>query len=453
MGVRITRLELENVKRVKALSFEPNGGLNVIGGDNANGKTSVLDAICFALGGEKHRPSNLQREGSMAEAYIKVELSNGLIVERKGKNASLTVKDPSGKKAGQSLLDSFVEQFAIDLPKFLNQKGKERCETLLKILGIGEKLAELEKREKLAYDERTAMGRIADQKGKFFKEMPWHDDAPETPVTPTEIMERQKLILTKNAENDRLRAEVAKLAGIVENAKIKHGLAQNSVEHLERQLANARQAEAETSQAVKEAEGNHIKAHALAIGLVDEDLSNLEAQLKGIEDINAKVRANLDKQRAEEDSKTYKKQADALTAKVEAVRQERMDLLKGADMPLPGLSVDDGELTLDGKKWDCMSGKEQIWASVAIVRKLNPECGFILIDGLEQFDSKNLAEFGEYLKSVGLQAITTRVSKGDECSIVIEDGSVVDQDYKAEKLDKESEKMAEMATQITEEEY
>jgi hypothetical protein len=62
------------------------------------------------------------------------------------------------------------------------------------------------------------------------------------------------------------------------------------------------------------------------------------------------------------------------------------------------------------------------WA--AIVRKLNPACGFVLIDKIEQMDLATLRTFGAWLQAEGLQAITTRVSRGDECSIIIEAGAV-----------------------------
>ena len=91
---------------------------------------------------------------------------------------------------------------------------------------------------------------------------------------------------------------------------------------------------------------------------------------------------------------------------------------------MPGLSVDDGELTYEGQKWDNMSGSQQLYVATAIVRKLNPECGFVLLDKLEQMDAETLREFGVWLESEGLQAIATRVSTGDECSVIIEDGYV-----------------------------
>lgn len=72
-----------------------------------------------------------------------------------------------------------------------------------------------------------------------------------------------------------------------------------------------------------------------------------------------------------------------------------------------------------------MSGSEQLRVATAIVRRLNPECGFVLLDKLEQMDLQTLAEFGAWLEAEGLQAIATRVSTGDECSIIIEDGWTV----------------------------
>lgn len=80
-SVKIDSLELENVKRVKAVKLEPTStGLTVIGGRNGQGKTSILDAIAWTLGGDRLKPSNPHREGSTTEPYLRVELSNGLVV-------------------------------------------------------------------------------------------------------------------------------------------------------------------------------------------------------------------------------------------------------------------------------------------------------------------------------------------------------------------------------------
>ena len=56
MSVKIMALEAENVKRIKAVALTPSPtGLTIVGGNNNQGKTSVLDALAWALGGDRFR--------------------------------------------------------------------------------------------------------------------------------------------------------------------------------------------------------------------------------------------------------------------------------------------------------------------------------------------------------------------------------------------------------------
>lgn len=412
MSVKINSLEFENVKRIKAVQLAPaKNGLTLIGGDNRQGKTSVLDAIAWALGGDRYKPSNPQREGSVIEPHLKVTLDNGIVVERSGKNSSLKVIDPSGNKGGQQLLNSFVEQLALDLPKFLNQSSKEKADTLLKIIGVGEQLYKLEQEEQLQYNRRTEIGRIADQKAKFAKEMPVYTDVPAEPLSVSELIQQQQEILARNGENEKLRANKIAL-------QAKRNAVNEKIEMLKSELAKYTE---ELHDLIIQCD----TASKTVEELKDESTAELEENIRNLEEINKKVRANLDRQKAEIDAEDFRRQYDELTEQVEAVRQQKKDLLKGADLPLKGLTVESGELIYNGQKWDCMSGAEQLIVATSIVRKLNPECGFVLLDKLEQLDSKTLDAFGKWLEKEGLQAIATRVSSGDECAIIIEDGMSV----------------------------
>ena len=409
--VKINSLEFENVKRIKAVSLEPaQSGLTVIGGKNGQGKTSVLDSLAWALGGEAYKPSEAARKGSVIPPSLRVELSNGLIVERKGKNSALKVTDPTGTKGGQQILNQFVEQLAINLPKFLNQTSKEKASTLLRIIGVGDKLFELENKEKSIYDQRTAIGRIADQKKKFASEMTTYEGVPLEPLSAADLIQQQQTILAKNGENQRLRNKVAELTTEKNRLWAK-------VESLKEELQKYETAYAQITLDVETACKSAEQLH-------DESTEELQKNIADIDAINIKVRANLDKEKAEIDAEGYKKQYDTMSGEIEQLREQKMSLLKSANLPLPGLSVEDGELTYNGFKWDAMSGADQLKVSTAIVRKLNPECGFVLLDKLEQMDVDTLNEFGAWLEAEGLQAIATRVSTGDECSIIIEDGYV-----------------------------
>jgi predicted ATP-dependent endonuclease of OLD family len=421
LSIKINRFEIENVKRVKAVMVEPKqNGLTIIGGKNNEGKTSVLDSIAWALGGDKYKPSNPQREGSVIPPDLHFVMSNGLIVERKGKNSDLKVIDPNGKKGGQQLLSEFVEQLALDLPRFMQSNNKEKANTLLQIIGVGDKLFELERKEQDVYNRRHAIGQIADQKKKFAAEQPYYPDAPKDIISASELIKQQQDILARNGENQRKRERLNDLGNNFRQNEIKIFDIENQIKSLQEKL-NGLNAERVTI--LKDIE----IARRSTQDLKDESTTELEKSLSDIETINIKVRANLDKSKAEDDAKEYENQYNTLSGQLDQVRQSKIDLLKGANLPLPGLSVEDGELTYNGKKWDCMSGSDQLKVSTAIVRKLNPKCGFVILDKLEQMDLDTLAEFGRWLEAEGLQAIATRVSTGDECSIIIEDGYVVGQ--------------------------
>lgn len=411
MSVKITALEAENVKRIKAVALTPAPtGLTLVGGNNNQGKTSVLDALAWALGGEKFRPNAAQRDGAVAPAHLRVTLSNGVVVERKGKNSSLTVTDPTGRRSGQQLLNAFVEPLALDLPRFMEASDKEKADILLRIIGIGNELHLRDMEIKSIYDKRTFTGQLAQQKKHFADELISYPDAPEQPLSASDLIRRQQDILARNGENQRKRSQLSQL------------------ETKSRTLAQRRkQLEAELARLTEEQAALTTDLYAARKStedLQDESTVELEASIQSIEETNRKVRANLEKARAEDEAAKYASDYDKLTDAIEQKRKERLALLNGADLPLPELSVEDGALTYKGKRWRDMSGSDQLRVAAAIVRRLNPDCGFVLLDKLEQMDMTTLEEFGRWLEAEGLQAIATRVSTGSECQIIIEDGMV-----------------------------
>ncbi|MEG1193586.1 MAG: chromosome segregation protein SMC, partial [Clostridia bacterium] len=303
--------------------------------------------------------------------------------------------------SGQQLLNGFVEQLALDLPRFMRASSGEKAATLLKIIGVGGQLQQLETDEKRAYNERLVIGRIAEQKGAFAKECPHFPDAPSDIVSASDLIRAQQDILTRNGENQRKRERLAQLEA--ESVRVNGELSELM------QRAAALKADLEL-------------ARKSALDLHDESTEALKRNIEDVEEINRKVRANLDRDKAADDARLYTEQYNALSIAIDDIRAQKSKLLLGAPLPLPGLTVDDGSLFYNGYAWDNLSGADQLRVATAIVRKLNPQCGFVLLDKLEQMDIDTLREFGAWLEGEGLQAIATRVSTGSECAIVIEDG-------------------------------
>lgn len=480
--MKLISLDCSDVKRIKAVHLEFNEkGLTIIGGSNRQGKTSVLDAILFALGGESYRPVNFKREGSEEDGFIRLTFDDGMIVERSGKNAALKVIDSTGKKQGQNLLNALISKIAIDLPRFLNAPDGEKAKVLLGLLGIGDELKELDDLEQDKYQERTLIGRQYEQKDKAVKELPFYADVPENEVSCLELNNQLGEMMKRNAatkaaveriesnkielgklvaRGETLEADRAALDGkaeaqkkqVCDNSKNRLDSIEEQIRELQRQKNKVVE---ETSQqlkvidetvvAQKRAFDTQIKENANAIEtLTDEivksenidtsleDTSALEKAIQECEQTNAKIRANKARQDKVDEAVALKKEYEKYTAEIDDIRKRRLALLDGADLPYPGLSVKDfGKgpvITLNGIPWSDCSGSEQLIVSAAIAFAVNKGCQFVLMDKFEQFDQKSLDTFDAWLIKQDRQVITTRVSSGSECSFVIEDGYVVGQE-------------------------
>ena len=423
-NVRINQFEIENVKRVKTVAYDCEGeALTVIGGNNAQGKTSVLDAIMWTLGGDRLKPSNALHEGAEKLA-TKIELSNGITVERRGQG-SLKITSPDGR-SGQALLNEFVSVFALNLPKFMGATQTEKAKILLDIFPeLGPKLQKMNEQVKAMYDERHAMGQISTRKAKHAEDLPFNEDVPEAPLSGKAMTDKLQDALAVNARNAETRRRGSLITKQIEQKATEIEEQNKRIAELENRLLQERERLEEITNSRKAMMAEQREASEAIVHLIDENTTALESQLEEIDAINAKVRQNLDKKQAEDEAARLQEEYRDLTQKIEEARQERIKLLAQVDMPLEGLEIsEEGALLYQGQPWDGMSGSEQMRVAVAICSGVNPLCGFVLLDGMERMDIKQLREFSAWLGARGLQAIGTRVGTGDECSLIIEDGSV-----------------------------
>jgi len=275
------------------------------------------------------------------------------------------------------------------------------------------------------YQDRLSQGRMVELKDKHAKDLPHNEGVPDALLTGTEMAEKLSVAMAVNAKNRNVRDNIVMEKSRQESAVRAVVAKTERVSELERMLAEAR-SQREGVLADRESADKRVKdAESAAASLIDEDVSAVKSQMIEIDGINAKVRQNLEKQHAEEEASNLRVDYNAMSTRIEEIRADKVALLDSAKMPLEGLSILDGELIYRGAKWDCMSGAERLKVGTAICSVIKPSCGFVLLDELEKMDMRTLAEFGEWLVEHDMQAIGTRVSDGDECSVIIEDGSVV----------------------------
>ena len=408
---KIIRFEVENVKRVKVVSVECDGSLVVMGGDNRQGKSSVLDAIKWALLGKSYAPSGLKREGALDDPQVKVTLSNGLTVERYGENGSLKITAPDGavsRKEGD--LKAIINLLSLDLGKFLNSSNREKADALLSIIGCRGELEKLDIREKSLEDERLLIGRDKRTKEAHAAELPWHNDVPTETQSYAELRDELQRIFKVNHEHKQWRDK--------HQEKIQQWQALTSEREQLLQRVTVINAE------LNELDTLLNQGQVFLSSLKDLDPAPTEARIASLEEVIAKVRDYQAKLSAKTEAERLGEKYTGLDNQIQEVRAARLKLLESANLPLPELSILNGELVYRGQKWDCMSGAEQLMVATSIVRQQNSDCGFVLIDGIESMDIPTLNHYAEWLEAQGMQAIATRVSNGSECSIIIEDGMV-----------------------------
>ena len=470
MTAKITGISVQDFKRVKLVEIQPcENGLTILGGRNAQGKSSVLDAIAYALGGEAFRPSDINNHDADGNARIRVEI-NGLVVERAGKNGALKITDSRGMRGNQTLLNEIVSRFALDLGTFMQANDTEKAKLLLKMFPQLEgALAKLKAKADETRAQRADFNRDRKRLQAQFDAMP-KEDAPTQEINVLVIQDqlgeanadRMKAMNEKvdinslenqalaeddkatNAENER-RHWQERLEDYARQYAIRKEKLHEEIRQAEQRLkefdegapADHQIMQEAQANARKEAEEHRAKAEALRkdaeerktrndakLATLQGRIEELQAQARTATETNESVRRNKARESLYNEIQALDVNIAGYTRSLVEIEAARTALLQEAQLPLPELSItEDGKLLYRGQEWDCMSGSERLKVATAICMKAKPNCGFVLIDGLEAMDRETLEEFGKYLESQRMQGIGTIV--GDNAAtVIIEDGRV-----------------------------
>lgn len=423
---KITGLKLENVKRIKLVEIQPaENGLTIIGGNNGEGKTSVLDGIAYALGGESFRPSALTNGDG--NAYIRVDIGD-YTVERKGKNAELRITDRNGMKGGQKMLNEIVGKFALDLSKFMNANDQEKTKLLLKMFPELETMLDEYKREsEQLRGKRTEINRDIVRMQAQYDMMPCHSDVPEAEIQVSDLIEQLNAESQKEKDLEEKRRNAEAISGNLKAMEEQYNSMTDTLESLRSQI--------KTLEANIQANVTSAKQMLEQKRILAEEIENAPAsrraeiteQINHAFAINDKILQNRNRKSALANLEALRKESETLTSNIDEIESRRKATLQKANLPLPELSItDEGELLYHNQKWDCMSGAERLKVATAICMEAKPECGFVLIDGLEAMDGKTLDEFSRFLAEKNMQGIGTIVGENERATIILEDGRVKD---------------------------
>jgi len=402
IALRIVRLDVENVKRLRALHVEPDGAPIVrVEGRNGAGKSSALDAIAYALGGKDLIPERPVRDGEQ-DARVTVDLGE-LIVERRwtkgGENTYLEVRsrDGSRHRTPQAILDSLTSRIAFDPLVFARQAPKEQAETLRHLAGLD--LSAVDAEHERVYDERAEASRGLKQ---YEAALLQHPEA----VAPEREEDVASLLRERDAIELRRRAIAA--------ARLEAKAARSRAEDARLRMEKARQflQEAENKHAAAETTSRTAEAEALAAG-EEPDTATVTARIAAASEINDRVR------RARARRELVARVANALdhvarfNAELAAVDAQRRAMIAAARWPVPGLGIEDGSVTWSGMPLAQASSAEQLRVSCAVGFALNPRAKVLLVREGSLLDVESMRLVGELAREHDGQVWVERVAEGD----------------------------------------
>ena len=401
--MKVQSLHIQNTMRIKVAELDRlNSKMVVLTGKNAQGKSSALNSLFWAIGGPKAvQIDQVVRDGA-DKAVVTVDLDDYIVTRSQtaGGTMSLKVETKEGQsfKSPQSLLDTIISRSTIDPVAFIGLSPKDQAAKLLEIVKLDVSPQELDAKIKVIFDERTMIGREVKQlEGQLAGLGEIEAGVPDEAVSATELVNELGHANQQVASNAELRSKL--------------DLVRHDVESLRHELKMAEQWIDENEARIE--------------SLVDPDIDAIKAKLADIDGINAKVRAKKEHMTLSDTLATKRGLQDACTTNINDLEAQKRDALSKAKFPVAGLGFGDGCVTFNGIPLSQASSAEQIRVSMAIAMATNPKLRVIRISSGSLLDSDGMEIISKMAEEGDFQVWVEKVDESGKVGIVFEDGEVI----------------------------
>src|SRR3990167_3139034 len=366
--MKILKLTAENIKRLIAVEITPDGNLVQITGKNGAGKTSVLDAIWWALAGTKHIQAQPIRKGEN-KARVLLDLGE-IVVERKFTEAgsTLTVESIKGARfsSPQTLLDKLLGELSFDPLAFSRMETREQFDELRIPANTPDELVD----ESVLVDELQKAGEYNAQ------------------------------IEQRKANRERIILE-----------------AKGQREQAEKLMVEAKAL-------IKAADEYDEKLKSAPELPPPVDTVLLRQNIEKAAIINRSVAALKQKRMLISQVEELENKSTSITEQMCAREQAKADAITRASMPIPDIGFGDGQVIYKNIPFDQASDAEKLRVSLAIAIAANPELRVIRIRDGSLLDDDGLAAIAKMADELDYQVWIERVDGSGKVGVVIEDGMV-----------------------------
>lgn len=410
--MKLIGLSIEGLRKIKAAELDFNGKhLVQVRGANGAGKSTVLDAIRFLLKGTRDIPGGVVTQGS--EESVLLGKIDDFIVKRVIKadgRSALSVEREGGKVARpQEFLDSISGQF-LDPEWFAKLPGTEKRSVLMGYVGID--FTAIDAKIAQAEQDRLVCGRELKALG---------DPAPVSPceaVSLTDLMAKRKELADWNSRQDSAAAALARIVQDAKAAMMRCFDGKDSIKGL--------------SEALDAAKAEHKKRLVdMTIVMPQEkrDLSEVEGQIANAEATNDKARKYAEYIAKRDQKEAKKREYEELGKRVDELRQERIDMVKAAKLPVEGLQITETGLSHDGVSDENWSDSEALKIALMLAVAFSGELRAVYIKRGEALDAASLAKVKAFAEAEDFQVIMEIVDDSyegiDDGVVWIEEGEIL----------------------------
>lgn len=430
--MKILRLSASNVKRLVAVEIMPDGNLVVVGGENDQGKTSVLDSIAFALAGKDsicEQPLRAgERRGKVEVDVADDEGNHEFTVERTftpgGGRLRVTPAEGAPMRAPQSFLDELIGRISFDPLSFSRMKPKRARAELAALIQLD--TADLDEEHDRVFGARRDNTRERHRLEGALSEIERYDGAPSEEVKMSDLTDElsaadAQAVVVQEKENERARAEQRRSMATAQIAR--------SSEELERlrrliEAENDILARARTEEQQAQMEEHRLQGEVDGAKANVPDRSDIRVRIERAAETNRKVASNRRFAQISREISDLHDEELKQSRRIEEIAGEKTRRIADADYPIEGLGLDDEQVLFNGLPFDQASGAQKLRVSAAIGIAANPALKVLLVRDGSLLDKKSLAMLAEAAERADAQIWIERVGEDEMTSIVIEDGHV-----------------------------
>lgn len=474
--MKTTKIIIKNLFGIREAALD--GRSVELAGPKGSGKTSVLDAIRYALTNRSDRDYIIHQGAD--EGEIIIETDTGLSIDRKTRTTKAdTVKVRDGnmlQTRPAEFLAGIFTPLQLNPVAFTQLSRQEKNRVILSLIDFSwdmnwikeqfgeipqgvdyskhilEVLSDIQAESGVYFQSRQNLNRDIRNKQAFIadiaKDIPPHYDAARWDAYPIrEKYQELERIREANSRIERAKAfregfeakrrgleaeRDIQLAAVAQDISAQRESITGDIQRLEAQLAAAREKRNGLAQRQKEREELELARfrESLAklerdVGVADQyagqevqDTSALSAELDEAE----QMRSHLNEYRRMRDMQTeldkLTARSQALTDKIELARELPATILAQATIPVEGLTVEDGVPLIHGLPISNLSDGEVLSLCVDITISRPGQLGIILIDGAERLDKTSRDALYKKCLDAGVQLIATRTTDSDALEVI-----------------------------------